>query len=163
MRRTAARSLLLGLTVTGCTAPRVSAQPATRLDVGSLLTPTRLAALPAAERAAWDRYVAASDAMRASDRAAMRRELDSLQLPRMLEAPHHDGFFMQPSMTGAWLQSDSGRRQTAVLLSWQTPSGGWSKRLDMSAAPRRPEWPTAPREMAGPTCRRSTTARPPSS
>jgi PelA/Pel-15E family pectate lyase len=108
-----------------------------RGDAGSLLTPTRLAALPAGERAAWERYLAASDALRASDRAAMRRELDSLKLPKMLEAPHHAGFFVQPSMTGAWFQSDPGRRQTAVLLSWQTPSGGWSKRLDMSAAPRR--------------------------
>jgi len=39
-------------------------------------------------------------------------------------------------MTGAWLLADSGRRQTDALLSWQTPSGGWSKRLDMTA-PRR--------------------------
>jgi PelA/Pel-15E family pectate lyase len=104
----------------------------------SLLGAERLAALPAAERAAWERYVAASAATRARDRAAMRRELDSLGRAAMDTAPHHGGFFVQPYMRGAWLASDSGRRQTAILLSWQTPSGGWSKRLDMFAAPRRP-------------------------
>jgi PelA/Pel-15E family pectate lyase len=107
-------------------------------DTVPLLGASRLAALPAAERAAWERYVAASRAMRAQDRAAVQRELDSLKLPKMLEAPHHAGFFVLPHMTGAWFAGDSGRRQTAALLSWQTPSGGWSKRLDMYGATRRP-------------------------
>ena len=146
MHRIAAIALALGL-ASACTALRAAAQPPTaraagparaRTDAGSLLARSRLATLPAAERAAWERYLAASDTMRARDRAAMRRELDSLELPKMLEAPRHTGFFVQPAMSGDWLVSDSGRRQTEVLLSWQTPSGGWSKRLDMSAAPRRP-------------------------
>jgi PelA/Pel-15E family pectate lyase len=40
-------------------------------------------------------------------------------------------------MAGAWFATEAGRAQTAALLSWQTPSGGWSKRLDMRQ-PRRP-------------------------
>src|SRR5207253_220336 len=52
-------------------------------------------------------------------------------------APHHNGFFVQPWMTGPWLRSDSGRRLTASILTWQTPSGGWSKRLDVWS-PRQP-------------------------
>jgi len=40
-------------------------------------------------------------------------------------------------MTAAWLASDSGRAMTRALLSWQTPSGGWSKRLDVRV-PRAP-------------------------
>ena len=68
----------------------------------------------------------------------MQRELDSLHLPKMREAPHHAGFFVSQAMRGAWFPSDSGRRQTDALLSWQTPSGGWSKRLDMYAATRAP-------------------------
>jgi hypothetical protein len=39
-------------------------------DTASLLGAARLAARPAAERQAWERYVAASRAMRAADRAA---------------------------------------------------------------------------------------------
>jgi PelA/Pel-15E family pectate lyase len=107
-------------------------------DTASLLGAARLAARPAAERQAWERYVAASRAMRAADRAAVRRELDSLGLAKMLEAPRHAGFFVDDSMSGAWFRSAAARRQTDALLSWQTPSGGWSKRLDMHGAARRP-------------------------
>jgi PelA/Pel-15E family pectate lyase len=56
----------------------------------------------------------------------------------MDSAPRHAGFFVQDRMDGAWLAGDSGRRLTANILSWQTPSGGWSKRLDVLGAARRP-------------------------
>jgi hypothetical protein len=121
-------------------AARTGGRPATAAarESAQLLRPARLAALPAAERAAWERYLAASRETRDLDRAAMQRELDSLGLARMDTAPHHAGFFVRPHMRGDWFRSDSGRRQTDVLLSWQTPSGGWSKRLDMVRAARRP-------------------------
>ena len=102
-----------------------------------MLAPARLATLPAAERAAWARYLAASDSVRRVDRESMRRELAAAGLARMLPAPHHDGFFVQPWMTTTWLRGDSGRALTASILTWQAPSGGWSKRLDMWT-PRRP-------------------------
>lgn len=103
----------------------------------ALLAPARLAALPPAERAAWERYVAASRTLAERDRLAVRRELDALGRARPADAPKHAGFFVQREMAGAWFATAAGRAQTAAVLSWQTPSGGWSKRLDMRA-PRRP-------------------------
>jgi PelA/Pel-15E family pectate lyase len=102
-----------------------------------LLAAERLAALPAAERAAWARFLEGSRATAAADREAMRRELAARGVTRMDAAPKHAGFAVRPAMTGAWFAGDEARAQTAALLSWQTPSGGWSKRVDMSA-PRRP-------------------------
>ena len=100
-------------------------------DTTPLLSAARLAALPAAERATWRRYIAASDSIRRADREAMRRELATAGRAQMLAAPHDNGFFVQPWMTTTWLRSDSGRQLAASILTWQTPSGGWSKRLDV--------------------------------
>ncbi len=41
-------------------------------------------------------------------------------------------------MTPAWLASDEGRRVTATVISFQTPSGGWSKHVDLLGRPRKP-------------------------
>ncbi|MGZ8491351.1 MAG: pectate lyase [Gemmatirosa sp.] len=143
MRRTrTSLALGLGLAAAACAAPRVDAQapaqaPARAAEATPLLAPARLATLPAATRAAWEAYLATSRAQRALDREAMRRELAALGRDRMSPAPKHAGFRMQPTMTADWLRGDAGRAQTRALLTWQTPSGGWSKRLDMSA-PRAP-------------------------
>jgi PelA/Pel-15E family pectate lyase len=141
MARLRTASLTLGLGLAACTAPRVDAQaPAPRpaADASTpLLAPARIAALPADARAAWEAYLATSRAQRELDREAMRRELAALGRERMAPASKHAGFRMQKTMTAEWLRSDAGRAQTRALLTWQTPSGGWSKRLDMSA-PRAP-------------------------
>lgn len=105
---------------------------------GPLLAPARLAALPAADRAAWARFLAASRDDAARDRAALRAELARLGLAAPRRAPSHHGFRVEPTMTAAWMRSDSGRALTASVLSWQTPSGGWGKRLDLYAGPRAP-------------------------
>ncbi|GLC23741.1 pectate lyase [Roseisolibacter agri] len=134
MRHARVATLAIGVAAAACAAPRAGAQkPAT----GELLAPARIAALPDAQRRAWEAYVATSDSLRRLDREAMRRELASVGRDRMAPAPKHAGFRTQPSMTAAWLASDSGRALTRALLTWQTPSGGWSKRLDVRV-PRAP-------------------------
>lgn len=104
----------------------------------ALLAPARLAALPPAERGEWQAWIDTSRALAARDRAAMRRELDAAGLRAPGRAPYHMGFTIERWMTPAFARSDSGRRLTASVLSWQTPSGGWSKRIDLYAGPRTP-------------------------
>src|SRR5256714_5512087 len=41
-------------------------------------------------------------------------------------------------MTPQWFASDSGRRMAESVLSYQTPSGGWSKHVDFTAGVRLP-------------------------
>ncbi|MBV9773801.1 MAG: pectate lyase [Gemmatimonadetes bacterium] len=52
-------------------------------------------------------------------------------------APHAEGFTLEPRMTDAWFRGEEARRIAESIVSFQTPSGGWSKRMDFTR-PRRP-------------------------
>jgi PelA/Pel-15E family pectate lyase len=107
-------------------------------DATSFFSVNRLARLKPAERAAWTRYLAASDKQRAADQALLAAEVRAAGKPRMAPAPYRKEFHFAESMTPSWLASDEGRRVTATVLSFQTPSGGWSKHVDLLGRPRKP-------------------------
>jgi PelA/Pel-15E family pectate lyase len=124
--------LLLGL---GAAAPALA--QGNRGMLG-LLTTRRIAALPPAEREAWTRYVQESRRLAALDLAAMEAELRAAGLGRMTRAPYAGAAFdLGERMSDEWFRSDTARRIADNLLTFQTPSGGWSKRVDFSR-PRRP-------------------------
>jgi len=108
------------------------------VDSTSLLTPGRLAALSPRERAAWQAYVARSQTLRAADVAAMRTELASAGAARMTRAPYVHDFGVRRWMTAEWFASDSAQAIARSILTYQTPSGGWSKHVDFAAGPRAP-------------------------
>jgi PelA/Pel-15E family pectate lyase len=57
----------------------------------------------------------------------------------MTRAPYvRESFEIKPWMTEAWFRGDSARAMAETILSFQTPSGGWSKHVDMRAGPRTP-------------------------
>lgn len=102
-----------------------------------LLDPALILSLPAPERDAWMRYIAASRAKRGADDAAMDAELEALGTARLTQAPYiRQAFEVTRRMTAEWFRSDSGRRLAESILSFQTPSGGWSKHVDFAAGPR---------------------------
>jgi PelA/Pel-15E family pectate lyase len=106
-------------------------------QASTLLAPRRLVALPPAQRDAWTRYIEESRRLAARDRAAMEAELRAARLTRMTRAPYAGtAFDLGERMTDEWFRSDTARRIADNLLSFQTPSGGWSKRTDFSR-PRR--------------------------
>jgi PelA/Pel-15E family pectate lyase len=108
-------------------------------DTASLLGSARLARLPAAERERWTAYVRTSREWRARDQALLAGELRALGRERMTRAPYvRESFELKPWMSGAWLRGDSARRMAETILSFQTPSGGWSKHVDMRGGPRAP-------------------------
>ncbi|HEX8903858.1 MAG TPA: pectate lyase, partial [Longimicrobiaceae bacterium] len=93
----------------------------------------------AAEREAWSAYVRRSREWRARDQALIAGELRAAGQARMTRAPYvRESFEIRPWMRGEWFRSDSARRMAETILSFQTPSGGWSKHVDMRAGPRRP-------------------------
>jgi len=100
--------------------------------------PARLARLPAAERAAWTRYLERSAQLAAADRAAMDAELRAAGKPRMTPAPYRRAFRVEATMTPDWFRGEEARRMADNLLTFQTPSGGWSKRTEVLARPRQP-------------------------
>ncbi|MET0396418.1 MAG: pectate lyase [Longimicrobiaceae bacterium] len=136
----ARRALLLAAVAAalpGCAA-RLPAQQQPRAERESaLLAPARIAALPAAERQAWERYMAVSRQLAQADRDALAAELRAAGLEKATPAPHADGFGIEPRMTPEWFRGDEARRVADAIISFQTPAGGWSKRMEFTR-PRRP-------------------------
>lgn len=105
-------------------------------DTTPLLPSTRIAALPPAQRRAWEAYLARSAALHTADTLAMRRELRALGRTTMTRAPYAHDFSVRSFMTPAWFASDTARRLADAILSYQAPNGGWSKHVDFAQGPR---------------------------
>jgi PelA/Pel-15E family pectate lyase len=99
----------------------------------SLLSTRRIAALPDSGRVVWTRYVDTSRAVQALDRDSMARELRALGRERPTRAPYLRAPFHEIADA---FHGDTARRVADIVLSFQTPSGGWSKHVDMTIRPR---------------------------
>jgi PelA/Pel-15E family pectate lyase len=115
---------------------RAVAQSAERTD-DSLLSAARIATLPPSQRAVWRDYLARSARLQQRDRDTIAAELRALGRSRMVPAPDvRASFTLAPHMRGAWFESDSAGTLAEAILSYQTPSGGWSKHMDFTRGPR---------------------------
>ena len=127
-----ARLLLLSLLTAG---PLHSAVIGTSKPAESI-TAERIAALPEKERAAWMAYLDRSQKQMEADRAALAAE----RTPGAPEPPMpKEGFSartMPLNRDATWYGTDEARHVADVIVSFQTPAGGWSKNLDMSGAVR---------------------------
>lgn len=94
--------------------------------------------LPAREQAAWRRYFKRSDYWRNVDDTFIRAELKNLNQKQPVKPPHAQRFGFDPRQPVEWYATAEGRRVADIVLSFQTPSGGWSKRTDMAAHVRHP-------------------------
>ena len=92
----------------------------------------------AGDEAAWKTYLVTSEKMRKADQDFLNAELKKLgqKMPSLPEYTKEFGFDVKQAPD--WFKSTEGKRVMEVILSFQTPSGGWSKRTDMSKAPRQP-------------------------
>ena len=125
-----------------CTAARPgsaapAASPVAQSAPDTLLAMSRIMALPPAQRDAWRNYVEKSRRIAAHDRLVMDAELRGAGKATWTPAPAGRGFEVTDAMTDAWFASDSARRLADVLVSYQTPAGGWSKRIGFTR-PRQP-------------------------
>ena len=106
------------------------------------ITAERIAALPAADRAAWMAYLARSQRQEKVDRAALAAELAAARKAGSPDPPLPQEHFAARSMPldreSGWYGGAEARHTADVILSFQTPAGGWSKNLDMSGSPRLP-------------------------
>jgi PelA/Pel-15E family pectate lyase len=100
------------------------------------ITPARIAQLPAKDRAAWTAYLDRSQKQMLVDRATLAAE----RTPGTPEPPTPKESFSGRSMPlhrdAAWYGSPEARHIADVIVSFQTPAGGWSKNLDMTGSPR---------------------------
>lgn len=104
--------------------------PALSLDAA------RIATLPAAEQPAWHRYLAQSRAKLAIDEATLAAELKTAGLTAPLVPAKGRGVTLnQPA---AFWSTPEAARIADIVVSFQTPAGGWNKNTNLNTAPRRP-------------------------
>lgn len=102
------------------------------------VTQPRIADLPAAQRAAWQDYLARSQALMAADQAALAAERHGGPGPASA-APHLKGESGMPlDRPAAWYGSAEALAVARNIVSFQTPAGGWGKNVDRRGPPRRP-------------------------
>lgn len=89
------------------------------------------AAQTAAE-AQWHAYIARSQELRKKDNAFILKEMKRKGLKKPLQPGYTKEFGFDTNQPDEWFVSDEGKATMAAILSLQTPSGGWSKRTDMT-------------------------------
>ena len=99
------------------------------------LTADRLASLPAAQRPTWEAYLARSEKLHAADQAAFAAELKAAGLAAPLVPVK--GRAVSLNHDAAWFAAPEAARIADILVSFQTPAGGWNKNTNQTLAPRR--------------------------
>jgi PelA/Pel-15E family pectate lyase len=100
------------------------------------MSAARLAELPAAQRPAWQAYLDRSERQTAFDRATLARELKAGDTvpPPPVAGKTNAPLDREP----AWYGTAEAAAIADTILSFQTPSGGWSKNQNRSGPKRLP-------------------------
>ena len=103
------------------------------------LTHERIAQLPPREQRAWIAYLERSQRQRQADKDFFQVELKRAGIDKPVEPPHDFSSRGIPlDRASAWYASTDARHIADVIVSFQTPAGGWGKNMNMSKEPRRP-------------------------
>ena len=102
------------------------------------VTLSRVKELPAAEQAAWNAYLERSRSNSLADAAVVRAEVAANGTTNALRAPSGGDFKLKVKPGDAWFAGDEAGPLAGAILSFQTPSGGWSKHMGFTKGPRKP-------------------------
>ena len=93
----------------------------------------RIASTAKHERAAWNNYLAASKRQLQTDQRLFRAESTSEGVTNFISPPATRGTSgISLNQPDSWYRSEEARRIAKIIVSFQTPAGGWSKNLDMT-------------------------------
>ena len=116
---------------------------ATAATIGKSVTPPsltrdRIAALPAKDRAVWLAYLDRSQRQMQADRAFLAAELKAAGMTQATPAPGGSAARSIPlDRPVEWYGGPEARGIADIVVSFQTPAGGWSKNLNMADHERR--------------------------
>ncbi|HTS16220.1 MAG TPA: pectate lyase [Verrucomicrobiae bacterium] len=103
------------------------------------LTMEHIATLPAAQQPAWKEYLQRSIQQSKADRAVLEAEMREHGIKDAILPPHgYSAGSIPLENPGDWYGSTEARRIADIIVSFQTPAGGWSKNLDLRDHPRAP-------------------------
>jgi len=113
------------------------------------ITRERIAQLPLDQRKAWLDYLERSEQQRKADKDAFHAELKRAGVATPTEPEHSNSARSIPlDRDAAWYASLEARHIAAVIISFQTPAGGWGKNLEMSKQARQPGERYAPNNVS---------------
>lgn len=105
----------------------------------TMLTDELIAKLPEAEKVAWTDYIAKSRDFAANERRILAEESLKAGLEKPKPAPGRRAEFEFDSDTPLeFFSTPENQKLAEVVMSYQTPTGGWSKAVDYTAGPRQP-------------------------
>jgi len=103
------------------------------------LTAKRIAALPKSLQPAWQKYLEQSERQLRADQSFLRAEMKKHVVKESPSPPPGSSrnrlTLNQPAI---WYGQAEALRSADIVVSFQTPAGGWSKNLDMTQHPRAP-------------------------
>lgn len=94
------------------------------------ITAGRIAALPAKQQAAWKAYLDRSTQQEKADRAALAAELKAAGLAEPTIPPGGRGLSL--NHPEEWYATPEARPIADIVVSFQTPAGGWSKNMSFT-------------------------------
>jgi PelA/Pel-15E family pectate lyase len=100
------------------------------------ITQERIDALPRPQRAAWMAYLKRSEMQEKADRAALAAERVGLAVVPPLPAEGGFAGSMPMNREAVWYATPEARHIGDVIVSFQTPAGGWSKNMNRGGALR---------------------------
>ncbi len=111
------------------------------------ITQERIDKLPKAQRAAWTAYLGRSHKQEMVDRAELAAERKGMAAIPPLP-PEAGGRSMPMDREAAWYATAEAKHIGDVIVSFQTPGGGWSKNMSMAGAARVPGQSYAPNNLS---------------
>jgi hypothetical protein len=113
------------------------------------ITASRISALPRAQQKPWRDYLDRSVRQMQADRAFLQAERKSAGVAAELVPPSGSAAKSMPlNHPPEWYSGAEARRIADIIVSFQTPAGGWSKNLDLSDHMRKPGESFAPNNLS---------------
>jgi PelA/Pel-15E family pectate lyase len=103
------------------------------------ITAARIAALPAEQRTAWQKYFDLSQQQAKADRVMVDAEVKELGLKKFTKARNASSLKLSLTKPATWYGGDEAKKLAEIMLSYQTPGGGWSKHVAYDAVRQKGE------------------------